>query len=84
MTRLLHKALPAVIAVVFCAHEAHAQASAKAFAAHGTEKMIYDARMEPQALLHKDILYIVYQADRSKSIGNPHIISYDTKRRQYS
>ena len=51
---------------------------------HGTEKMIYDARMEPQALLHRDVLYIVYQADRTKSIGNPHIISYDTKRQQWS
>ena len=84
MTRLLHTMLLAVIAVLFCIDEVHAQASSKSFATHGTEKMIYDARMEPQALLHKDVLYIVYQADRTKSIGNPHIISYDTKREQWS
>ncbi|MCZ6673509.1 MAG: BNR-4 repeat-containing protein [Verrucomicrobia bacterium] len=54
------------------------------FAMHGTEKMIYDARMEPQAVLHKDVIYIVYQADRDANIGNPHIISYDTKRETWS
>lgn len=63
MTRLLYTMLLAVIAVLFCMDEVHAQASGKPFATHGTEKMIYDARMEPQALMHKDVLYIVYQAD---------------------
>ena len=80
----MHTMLLAVMAVLFCIDEVHAQASGKSFATHGTEKMIYDARMEPQALMHKDVLYIVYQADRTKSIGNPHIISYDTKREQWS
>lgn len=60
------------------------QQSGKPFATHGTEKMIYDARMEPQAVLHKDVIYIVYQADKDANIGNPHIISYDTKRETWS
>jgi len=66
--------LLSLIAVLYCIDEIQAQASGKAFATHGTEKMVYAARMAPQAVLHKDVLYIVYQADRTKSIGNPHII----------
>ena len=54
------------------------------FAYHGTEKMIYDLRQGPQALWYKDVIYIVYQADRTKNIGNPHITSYDTKREKWS
>jgi len=38
--------LLAVIAVLFCIDEVHAQASGKSFATHGTEKMIYDARID--------------------------------------
>jgi len=49
MIRHLHTMLLAVIAVLFCIDGVHAQASGKPFATHGTEKMIYDARMEPQA-----------------------------------
>jgi hypothetical protein len=60
------------------------QQTGEPFATHGTEKMIYDARMEPQAVLHKDVIYIVYQADKDANIGNPHIISYDTKRETWS
>lgn len=63
---------------------ANGQQTGKPFATHGTEKMIYDARMEPQAVLHKDVIYIVYQADKGANIGNPHIISYDTKRETWS
>ena len=54
------------------------------FARYGTEKMIYDVRMGPQALLHDEVIYIVYQVDRSKNVGNPHIISYRIKRGQWS
>jgi len=70
-----------------CACEAVAQdekIKGVPFAHYGTEKMIYDLRMGPQALLYEDVIYIVYQADRNKNIGNPHIISYDTKGEKWS
>ena len=43
----------------FCADKATAQNNQKRavpFAEYGTEKMIYDVRMEPQALLYKGII----------------------------
>ena len=35
---------------------------AQPFACHGGEKMLYDVRMGPQALVHDDVLYVCYLA----------------------
>ena len=32
------------------------------FAGNGYEKMLYDNRMGPQAVLHKGVIYVVYHA----------------------
>ena len=36
--------------------------AARPFARHGTEKMVYDLRMGPQALWHEDSIFIVYHS----------------------
>ena len=59
-------------------------ARGKPFACHGSEKMIYDLRMGPQALWHENKIYIVYQADSLKNVGSPFIVSYDTQAGRWS
>lgn len=44
------------------------------FAFHGSEKMIYDIRMGPQALYHEGCYYICYQANEKNGRALPHII----------
>lgn len=55
-----------------------------AFAAHGCEKMIYDLRMGPQAIMHGQAGYFVYLAGtgqqgsvRGPGLAHPHIIRRD-------
>jgi len=66
-------------------------ASIKPFARYGTEKMLYDVRMGPQAVYHKEMIYIVYQANpewsknSSKPLrGDPYIITYNLESRTWS
>ena len=58
------------------------------FARGGTEKMVYDVRMSPQAVWHDDTIFIVYHAtgDRPGAalLGHPFAITYDTARRRCS
>lgn len=54
------------------------------FARHGAEKMIYDVRMGPQAVLHDGTLYGVYAANPNGAANHPHIIAYDTVGRTWS
>ena len=56
----------------------------KAFAGFGGEKMIYDMRMGPQALLHKSKLYVVYPANPDGPIAHPHIIVRDMQSGEWS
>jgi len=54
------------------------------FAEHGSEKMIFDVRLGPQALCHDDVIYIVYQANPHGLAAHPHIIAYDRRARSWS
>ncbi len=54
-------------------------ATARPFARHGCEKMIYDARMGPVAVADGDRIVIVYQAADEHLPGHPHIIAYDRR-----
>lgn len=54
------------------------------FALCGAEKMIYDARMRPQALVLDDRVVIVYQAGTDGLAGQPHLIEYDRSRERWS
>ena len=58
------------------------------FARHGTEKMVYDVRMSPQAVWHDDTIFIVYHATGggpgAALLGHPFAIAYDTARRRWS
>ena len=56
----------------------------RAFASYGGEKMIYDVRMGPQAVLHKGMLYVVYQANPSGAEAHPHIVTYDLATKLWS
>src|SRR5438128_331559 len=56
----------------------------KYFANHGSEKMIFDVRMGPQALVHNDTIYIVYQANEHDIAAHPHIIAYDSGTKSWS
>ena len=53
------------------------QTKAKPFAHFGSEKMIYDIRMGPQALCHGGTVYISYQANPDGGRALPHVVSYD-------
>jgi len=39
--------------------------------------MLYDVRMGPQAVCHRDVIYIVYQGGEDGPEGHPHITAYD-------
>ena len=54
------------------------------FAEHGAEKMIYDARMQPQAVAHEGVIYIVYQANRDDFVAHPHILAYDIDKKEWT
>ena len=58
------------------------------FARNGTEKMVYDVRMSPQAVWHDDTIFIVYHATGggpgAALLGHPFAIAYDTARRRWS
>ncbi len=54
------------------------------FAEFGSEKMIFDVRLGPQAVCHDDIIYIVYQANPHGLATHPHIIAYDRRARSWS
>lgn len=48
------------------------------FATHGAEKMIYDARMRPQALATEDgRIAVVWQGAADGLLGHPHLAVYD-------
>ena len=50
------------------------------FARHGGEKMIYDARMGPVALLIDDKVCVAYQANQDGPAAHPHLGIYDRAR----
>jgi hypothetical protein len=56
----------------------------KPFALYGGEKMLYDVRMGPQAVRHRDVIYIAYQANADGAEAHPHIIAYDLATRTWS
>ena len=51
--------------------------NATPFARFGSEKMIYDIRMGPQALRHEGTVYLAYQANPDGQKALPHVVSYD-------
>jgi hypothetical protein len=51
--------------------------TATPFATHGGEKMIYDVRMGPQALLHEGTLYVAYHGNPDGPESNPYLITRD-------
>ena len=58
--------------------------TSKPFACHGSEKMIYDIRMGPQAVCYNDVIYIAYQANPDGPEAHPHIITYDLGSEKWS
>ena len=58
--------------------------AAKPFALYGCEKMIYDVRMGPMAVCHKDIIYIAYQANPNGPEAHPHVITCDLQAGEWS
>lgn len=54
------------------------------FALDGAEKMLYDARMGPQAVLHEGVIHVVYQGGPDELLGHPHIVSHDVATRRWS
>ena len=61
--------------------------SVRAFARNGTEKMVYDVRMSPQALWHEDTVYIVFHSTggaAAELLGHPFAITYEVSRRRWS
>ena len=61
--------------------------AARPFARHGTEKMVYDLRMGPQALWHEDTIHIVYQSTGGEDAelrGHPYAIAYEVSARRWS
>ena len=58
--------------------------TAQPFACHGGEKMLYDVRMGPQALLHDGTLYVAYHASADGDVPHPHLISCDLASREWS
>ena len=61
--------------------------AARPFARHGTEKMVYDLRMGPQALWHEDTIHIVYHATGGEDAelrGHPYAIAYEVSGRRWS
>jgi hypothetical protein len=61
-----------------------ASLSAKPFAVHGGEKMIYDLRMGPQAVAAGSEVVIVYQASADSLPAHPHVIAYDRSHSRWS
>ena len=57
---------------------------AKPFALYGFEKMLYDIRMGPVALIHKDIMYVAFSGSSEVSLPQPNIIAYDIKNKKWS
>ncbi len=56
----------------------------KRFADYGSEKMIYDIRMGPQALRCGNKLYVCYQANDHEIFADPHIVEYDMEQEVWS
>ena len=56
----------------------------KPFAHHGSEKMVYDVRMGPQALCCNDVIYIAYQANADGPEAHPHLITHDLREAEWS
>ena len=57
------------------------------FARYGTEKMVYDVRMGPQALWHEDTVYLVYHSTgdaAAELLGHPYARAYEVSRRRWS
>ena len=57
---------------------------ARPFARYGTEKMVYDVRMSPQALWHEDTIFIVYHSTGGEDAelrGHPYAITYEVSSR---
>ena len=60
---------------------------ARPFARFGTEKMVYDVRMSPQALWHEDTIFIVYHSTGGEDAelrGHPYAITYEVNSRRWS
>ena len=55
-----------------------------AFARHGGEKMLYDVRMGPQAVLHQDTIYMAYQANSTDARAHPHMVTYSLSSETWS
>ena len=53
------------------------QSSARSFAHFGSEKMICDVRMGPQALRYEGAVTIAYQANPAGGKALPHVVSDD-------
>ena len=61
--------------------------AARPFARYGTEKMVYDVRMSPQALWHEDTIFIVYHAtggEEAELRGHPYASAYEVSGRRWS
>ena len=54
------------------------------YARHGGEKMVYDVRMGPMAMLHDEVLYTAYPASPNGPAAHPHIVRYDMAQRSWS
>lgn len=62
---------------------AHA-ASVEPFALHGCEKMLYDVRMGPQALLRDGRIFVAYQSNGSGKPAHPFVRVFDVQRGEWS
>ncbi len=51
--------------------------SARPFALHGGEKMLYDVRQGPVALLHNDVIYVAYHANPEDAPPDPYLVTCD-------
>ena len=58
--------------------------TARPFACHGGEKMIYDVRMGPVALLHNGVITIAYQANPDGLPMHPHLVTCDVSSGEWS
>jgi hypothetical protein len=58
--------------------------TARPFALHGGEKMIYDVRMGPMAMERDGVITVAYQANPKGAAGHPHVIQYDIAKKSWS
>ncbi|MFQ5811124.1 MAG: BNR-4 repeat-containing protein, partial [Armatimonadota bacterium] len=54
------------------------------FAHHGGEKMLYDVRQGPVALLHDNIIYVAYHANPEDAPPDPHLVTCDLSSGEWS